>query len=124
MRRLGDLEAEIMDRLWTWNRPATVRDIVDDINKTRPVAYTTVMTVTNILYSKGWLLRGKQGRAWLYTPVRSREAYSAALMEDGLGESKDRRTALVHFVENMSEEEQAALRRALRNVGRQDKAES
>ncbi|MGW3935236.1 BlaI/MecI/CopY family transcriptional regulator [Streptomyces sp. NBC_00024] len=124
MRRLGDLEAEIMDRLWTWNRPATVRDIVDDINKTRPVAYTTVMTVTNILYSKGWLLRGKQGRAWLYTPVRSREAYSAALMEDGLGESKDRRTALVHFVENMSEEEQSALRRALRNVGRQDKAES
>ncbi|MET9869543.1 BlaI/MecI/CopY family transcriptional regulator, partial [Streptomyces sp. NPDC006386] len=23
MRRLGDLEAEIMDRLWTWKRPAT-----------------------------------------------------------------------------------------------------
>ncbi|GAA3493810.1 BlaI/MecI/CopY family transcriptional regulator [Streptomyces albogriseolus] len=121
MRRLGDLEAEIMDRLWTWNRPATVREVVDDINKTRPVAYTTVMTVTNILYSKGWLLRGKQGRAWLYTPVRSREAYAAALMEDGLGASKDRPAALVHFVENMSEEEVAALRKALRNVGRQDK---
>ncbi|MET9871631.1 BlaI/MecI/CopY family transcriptional regulator, partial [Streptomyces sp. NPDC006386] len=44
MRRLGDLEAEIMDRLWTWNRPATVREVVDDINKTRPIAYTTVMT--------------------------------------------------------------------------------
>ena len=117
MRRLGDLEAEIMDRLWTWSRPATVREVVDDINKTRPVAYTTVMTVTNILYNKGWLLRGKQGRAWLYTPVRSREAYAAALMEDGLGESKDRPAALVHFVENMSEEEQAALRKALRSRG-------
>lgn len=35
-------------------------------------------------------LRGKQGRAWLYAPVRSREAYAAALMVDGLGESKDR----------------------------------
>lgn len=124
MRRLGDLEAEIMDRLWTWNRPATVREIVDDINKIRPVAYTTVMTVTNILYGKGWLLRGKHGRAWLYSPVRSREAYSAALMEDGLGESKDRPTALVHFVENMSEEEVTALRKALRNVNRQAKAES
>lgn len=111
-----------MDRLWMWNRPATVRDVVDDINKTRPVAYTTVMTVTNILYSKGWLLRGKQGRAWLYTPVRSREAYAAALMEDGLGESKDRSAALVHFVENMSEDEVAALRTALRNVGRQAEA--
>ena len=124
MRRLGDLEAEIMDRLWTWKRPATVREIVDDINKTRPIAYTTVMTVTNILYGKGWLLRGKHGRAWLYSPVRSREKYAAALMEDGLGESKDRPAALVHFVENMSEEEQAALRKALRNTTRQAKADS
>ncbi|MFD6996714.1 BlaI/MecI/CopY family transcriptional regulator [Streptomyces mirabilis] len=121
MRRLGDLEAEIMDRLWTWDRPATVREVVDDINKTRPIAYTTVMTVTNILYTKGWLLRGKQGRAWLYAPVRSREAYAAALMEDGLGESKDRSAALRHFVESMSQEEVAALRRALRNMGRQTK---
>ncbi|MDG5803974.1 BlaI/MecI/CopY family transcriptional regulator [Streptomyces ossamyceticus] len=121
MRRLGELEAEIMDRLWTWNRPATVREVVDDINLIRPVAYTTVMTVTNILYNKGWLLRGKQGRAWLYSPVRSREAYAAALMEDGLGASKDRPAALVHFVENMAEEEVAALRKALRTVGRQAK---
>jgi predicted transcriptional regulator len=121
MRRLGDLEAEIMDRLWTWDRPATVREVVDDINKTRPIAYTTVMTVTNILYTKGWLLRGMQGRAWLYAPVRSREAYAAALMEDGLGEGKDRSTALRHFVENVSQEEVAALRRALRNMGRQAK---
>ncbi|MFJ1607979.1 BlaI/MecI/CopY family transcriptional regulator [Streptomyces sp. NPDC088253] len=122
MRRLGDLEAEIMDRLWTWDRPATVREVVDDINQTRPIAYTTVMTVTNILYTKGWLLRGKQGRAWLYAPVRGREAYAAALMEDGLGESKDRSAALLHFVENLSEEEVASLRRALRNVGRPTKA--
>ncbi|QIY99523.1 BlaI/MecI/CopY family transcriptional regulator [Streptomyces sp. S1D4-11] len=121
MRRLGDLEAEIMDRLWTWDRPATVREVVGDINKTRPIACTTVMTVTNILYTTGRLLRGKQGRAWLYAPVRSREAHAAALMEDGLGESKDRSAALFRFAENMSEEELAALRRALRNVGRQTK---
>ncbi|MGA5506160.1 BlaI/MecI/CopY family transcriptional regulator [Streptomyces umbrinus] len=121
MRRLGDLEAEIMDRLWKWNRPATVREVVNDINKQREVAYTTVMTVANILYNKGWLLRTKQGRAWLYAPVRSREAYSAALMEDALGASKDRSVALSHFVENMSEDEMAALRKALRNVGRRAK---
>jgi predicted transcriptional regulator len=118
MRRLGELEAEIMDRLWTWNRPATVREVVDDINRQRPVAYSTVMTVTNILHGKGWLVRSKQGRAWLYTPVRTREAYSAALMEDGLGTSKDRPAALLHFVENMSEDEVDALRKALRAVGR------
>ncbi|MEV7283829.1 BlaI/MecI/CopY family transcriptional regulator [Streptomyces sp. NPDC093252] len=118
MRRLGDLEAEIMDRLWRWRRPATVREIVDDINEERPLAYTTVMTVANILYNKGWLVRGKQGRAWVYTPVRSREQYSAALMEDALGTSEDRPVALAHFVEQMDPDEISALRQALRAVGR------
>ncbi|MET8824822.1 BlaI/MecI/CopY family transcriptional regulator [Streptomyces sp. NPDC004610] len=118
MRRLGDLEAEIMDRLWRWRRPATVREIVDDINEERPLAYTTVMTVANILYNKGWLVRGKQGRAWVYTPVRSREQYAAALMEDALGTSEDRPVALAHFVEQMDADEISALRRALRTVGR------
>jgi predicted transcriptional regulator len=114
MRRLGELEAEIMDRLWDWKRPATVREIVNDINKRRPIAYTTVMTVADILYNKGWLMRTKQGRAWLYAPVRSREAYSAALMEEALGASEDRSIALTHFVEGMTDEEVAALRKALR----------
>ncbi|MCX5302773.1 BlaI/MecI/CopY family transcriptional regulator [Streptomyces sp. NBC_00160] len=122
MRRLGELEAEIMDRLWRWNRPATVREVVNDINKDRDIAYTTVMTVTNILYNKGWLLRGKSGRAWLYSPVRTREQYSAALMEDALGASEDRPVALAHFVEQMNPDEVSALRKALRAAKRQDTA--
>ena len=122
MRRLGDLEAEIMDRLWRWERPATVREVVDDINKERPLAYTTVMTVTNILYTKGWLLRGKQGRAWMYTPVRSREEYAAALMEDGRGTSENRPVALTHFVQQLNPDEISALRKALRAAGRQDRS--
>ncbi|MEV5912913.1 BlaI/MecI/CopY family transcriptional regulator [Streptomyces chartreusis] len=119
MRRLGDLEAEIMDRLWRWQRPATVREVVDDINEERPLAYTTVMTVANILYNKGWLERSKQGRAWVYTPVRSREEYSAALMEDALGASEDRPLALAHFVEQMGPDEISALHKALRTAGQQ-----
>lgn len=27
LRGFGDLEAEIMDRLWFWGRPATVREV-------------------------------------------------------------------------------------------------
>ncbi|MFE9889649.1 BlaI/MecI/CopY family transcriptional regulator [Streptomyces scopuliridis] len=118
MRWLGDLEAQILDCLWKWGRPATVREVVDDINTRRPAAYSTVMTVATILHNKGWLTREKQGRAWLYTPVRSREAYSAALMEDALGASQDRPAALAHFVERMTDEEVAALREALRAADR------
>ncbi|MFF0433703.1 BlaI/MecI/CopY family transcriptional regulator [Streptomyces sp. NPDC004327] len=122
MRRLGDLEAEIMDRFWRWNRPATVREIVDDINLHRDVAYTTVTTVTTILFHKGYLTRARDGRVWVYRASATREAYAAALMEDGLDASEDRPAALVRFVENLDEGELAALRTALRTVGRRPQA--
>ncbi|MDH6223954.1 MULTISPECIES: BlaI/MecI/CopY family transcriptional regulator [Streptomyces] len=117
MRRLGDLEAEIMDRLWRWDRPATVREIVDDINRIRPVAYTTVMTVADVLHRKGLLRREKSGRAWLYEPERSREEYTAALMQDALGNTEDRQAALQRFVEHMPPDDVSALAAALRAAG-------
>ncbi|MFJ1751744.1 BlaI/MecI/CopY family transcriptional regulator [Kitasatospora sp. NPDC088134] len=116
MRRLGDLEAEIMDRLWTWNRPATVRELVDDLNRSRPLAYTTVMTVADILHRKGMLRREKSGRAWSYRPACTREAYSAALMRDVLGESPNPTGALAHLVGQLTPAELAALRAAIDSV--------
>lgn len=99
-----------MDRLWTWDRPATVREVVDDINRQRPIAYTTVMTVADILYGKGVLTREKQGRAWLYRPALSREAYTAALMQEALDSSRDRPAALAHFIDEISPDELEVLR--------------
>ena len=32
MRRLGELEAVIMDRLWARGRPVLVREVVDDLH--------------------------------------------------------------------------------------------
>ncbi|MBA0053156.1 BlaI/MecI/CopY family transcriptional regulator [Streptomyces sp. AJS327] len=120
MRRLGDLEAEIMDRLWTWRRPATVREIVDDINRTRAVAYTTVMTVADILHRKGLLRRVKVRRAWVYETEHSREDYTAELMREALGGIEDRQAALLRFVEHMPREDVEALHAALRSVGGRD----
>src|SRR5215211_7490291 len=40
VRGFGDLEAVIMDRLWSWDRPSTVRDVVDDLREEREIAYT------------------------------------------------------------------------------------
>jgi BlaI family transcriptional regulator, penicillinase repressor len=72
-------------------------DLVDG-----PLAYTTVMTVMENLYRKGWLRRHRDGRAWRYEPTGSRSGYTAALMSDALATSADRRTALTHFVLQMS----------------------
>jgi len=113
VRQLGELEAVIMDRLWEWGRPALVRDVVDELGKDRPLAYTTVMTVMENLYRKGWLRRERDGRAWRYEPTGSRSGYTAALMSDALSTSADRRTALAHFALQMSPHDAAVLREAL-----------
>jgi predicted transcriptional regulator len=113
LRQLGELEAVIMDRLWEWGRPALVREMVDALHDVRPLAYTTVMTVMENLHRKGWLRRERDGRAWRYEPTGSRSGYTAALMNDALGTSADRRTALAHFVLQMSPHDAALLRQAL-----------
>jgi predicted transcriptional regulator len=113
MRQFGELEAVIMDRLWERQGPALVREIVDELNGERRLAYTTVMTVMENLHRKGWLRRERDGRAWRYEPTGSRSGYTAGLMNEALGTTPDRRTALAHFVLQMSPQDAALLRQAL-----------
>ena len=113
MRRFGELEAVIMDRLWDRGQPALVREIVEDLREDRAPAYTTVMTVMGNLHRKGWLRRERDGRAWRYEPTGSRSGYTAALMNDALATSADRRRALAHFALQMSPHDAALLREAL-----------
>lgn len=113
MRRLGDLEAVIMDRLWSWQRKVTVREVFDDLRSTRKIAYTTVMTVMDTLNRKGILRRNMDGRAYRYEAVLSREEHSAKLMQAVLAGSSDRTATMVAFVEQMSRTEATRLRKAL-----------
>jgi predicted transcriptional regulator len=113
MRQFGELEAVIMDRMWSWERPVLVREMVEDLRRERPLAYTTVMTVMENLCRKGWLQRERDGRAWRYQPTGSRSGYTAALMSEALATSPDRRTALTHFVLQMSPQDAALLQQAL-----------
>jgi len=113
MRRFGELEAVIMERLWERGRPALVREILEDLSQDRAIAYTTVMTVMDNLHRKGWLRRERDGRAWRYEPTGSRSGYTAALMNEALETSADRRRALAHFALQMSPHDAAVLRDAL-----------
>jgi predicted transcriptional regulator len=113
MRRFGELEAVIMERLWERGRPALVREILDDLRGDRDLAYTTVMTVMDNLYRKGWLRRERDGRAWRYEPTGSRSGYTAALLNEALETSTDRRRALTHFALQMSPHDAVILRDAL-----------
>lgn len=113
-RGFGELEAVIMDYLWSQDGPRTVREMHIALSSARSSAYTTVSTVVDNLHKKGWLRRQPADRqAFTYLPVASREEYCAGLMREALDSSGDRAEALVRFVGGMSVGEAAALRAAL-----------
>ncbi|MFD9371175.1 BlaI/MecI/CopY family transcriptional regulator [Streptomyces sp. NPDC060020] len=115
-RPLGELEDAVMTRVWQWNRPVTVREVLEDLQQERSIAYTTVMTVMDNLHQKGWVRREAEGRAYRYTAVSTRAAYSAALMNEAWSTSDNPAAALVAFFGMMSAEQREALRDAVRVV--------
>lgn len=78
---LGPLESAVMARMWK-RGPATVRDVVDDLARTRDLAYTTVMTVMVRLHAKGLLQRERQGKNYLYRPSFTRDEHRVRLTRD------------------------------------------
>jgi len=112
-RGLGELEASVMDLMWSAEEPRTVRQVLDVLAWHRPLAYTTVMTVMNNLHRKGLLVRSLEGRAYRYRPAQPRAERNAELMRELLAESGDRSTTLLHFVDHMPADELSDLRRAL-----------
>ncbi|MGW7364926.1 BlaI/MecI/CopY family transcriptional regulator [Streptomyces sp. NPDC054841] len=117
-RQLGELEDAVMTRIWQWNRPVTVREVLEDLQQERSIAYTTVMTVMDNLHQKGWVRREVEGRAYRYTAVSTRAAYSAALMNEAWSKSDNPAAALVAFFGMMSAEQRQALQDAIRVVQR------
>nr|WP_203606718.1 BlaI/MecI/CopY family transcriptional regulator [Streptomyces sp. SID11385] len=113
---MGELEDAVMTRVWKWNRPVTVREVLEDLKLERSIAYTTVMTVMDNLHQKGWVRRESEGRAYRYEAVSTRDAYAASLMNEDWGRSDNRAAALVAFFRMMSADQQQALRDAVRMV--------
>lgn len=106
-----------MTRVWKWNRPVTVREVLEDLQQERSIAYTTVMTVLDNLHQKGWVRREAEGRAYRYEAVSTRAAYAAALMNEAWSQSDNPAAALVAFFGMMSAEQREALSDAMRIVG-------
>jgi len=113
VREFGELEMAIMDVMWSAKSPCVVREVRERLRYGRPVAYTTVMTVMDILYRKGVLQRVKHGRAWRYWPVEQREEHDARLMTEALRSGGDEAVTMRHFLERVNEDELAGFRSAV-----------
>ena len=108
-----------MDTLWTHGPQLTVRYVMDRMEGTKELAYTTIMTVLDRLAKKGLAQRTRDGRAWRYTAASTREALAATALRSTLENVQaDRRLAMMHFLDDASPAELDDLRAALAEVER------
>jgi predicted transcriptional regulator len=114
MHGLGELEAAVMDVLWRAQDPLSVRDVLGEINRSRTLAYTTVMTVLDNLHRKGWVQRERSGRAYRYRPSETREEAASRALREVLASTGDPEGVLLHFARSASDRESTILHRALR----------
>ena len=79
---LGDLEAEIMEFIWT--RPVAqgtmVRDVFEVLYERRRIAYTTVMNTMTRLAKKHLLRVEKQEQAYVYFPTFTQQELVSRLI--------------------------------------------
>jgi len=77
-------ELEVLKVLWD-RGPSTVRDVMDVLNESRSRAYTSVMSLLNVMTEKGLLVREPQGRAFVYRPRNDRGRTLKRMVGDLLG---------------------------------------
>jgi predicted transcriptional regulator len=86
---LTDAELRLMEVLWE-KGAATVSEVVEQLPKRVPLAYSTVLTTLRILENKGYLQHTKDGRAFIYRPV--------------VGRAQARESAVTHLLRRFFED--------------------
>lgn len=79
-----EAELEVLKVLWE-RGPSTGREVLEVLAGQRKRAYTSVMSVLNILASKGQVTRKPQGRAFIYSARRPREKTLGKMVGSLLG---------------------------------------
>ena len=77
-RILTAQELEIMKVVWNL-QTAIVRDVYEALLRRRKIAYTTVMTMMNVLETKKYPKKRAQDRAYVYQPIRPRSQVIKAM---------------------------------------------
>ena len=75
------LELACLKALWSLQE-GKVRAVQEMVARSRPLAYTTIMTVLDRLVRKGKINRRKVGRAFVYAPEASRDSMRRAALRE------------------------------------------
>jgi len=100
--QLGELEQGIMDILWE-HKQCSARDVLIILEKDRKLAYTTVATILQRLYDKGFAKRIEDKLGYIYSPKLSKESYSRNIAQSFLNKfiNSFGDTAIASFAESI-----------------------
>src|SRR5580692_2510870 len=109
-------ELEIMKIVWQ-SGASTVRDVYESLLERRKIAYTTVMTMMNILEQKGYLKKAQQDRAYVYQATRPQKQVIRGMVREFVDRvfNGSAEPLLLHLVEDrrLSEEDLQEIRRIM-----------
>jgi BlaI family penicillinase repressor len=77
-------ELEVLQVIWD-RGPSTVREVMNVLNQERPRAYTSVMSLMNVMVEKGLLGQKPKGRAFMYSAKVSQARTQSQIVRDLLG---------------------------------------
>ena len=100
-RTLTEQELEIMKVVWE-RKASTVRDVYEALRERKGVAYTTVMTMMNILETKGFLKKKQGEKAFVYAPSKPERQVLRAMVREFVDRvfNGAAEPLLVHLVED------------------------
>jgi BlaI family penicillinase repressor len=98
---LTEQELEIMKIVWERDR-ATVRDVYESLLERRKIAYTTVMTMMNILEQKKYLRKSAEDRAYIYRPAKPKNQVIKGMVREFVDRvfNGSAEPLLVHLIED------------------------
>jgi predicted transcriptional regulator len=116
-RGSGELEAAVLAVLWgagTALSPGEVQTaLAARTDAARELSYSTVVTILSRLHEKKALTRQRDGRAFRYAPVADEAGLAARRLAALLDKEPDRAAVLSRFVADLSDGDEALLRRLL-----------
>jgi predicted transcriptional regulator len=118
MPTLTGQELEIMKVVWRLET-ATVRQVYEELLKQRRIAYTSVMTIMNILEKKGHLTRRQEDRAYVYLPAKPQKQVIGSMVHEFIQRvfNGSAEPLLMHLVEDeqLTEQDVEEFRRTIKS---------
>ncbi|HUS72213.1 MAG TPA: BlaI/MecI/CopY family transcriptional regulator [Sedimentisphaerales bacterium] len=81
-------ELEVLQIIWE-HGPCTVREVMNFLKPKRPRAYTSVMSLMNVMAEKDLLNQKAKGRAFIYSAKVSRDKTQSSMLSDLLNRAFD-----------------------------------